>query len=175
MDAPSRGAGRGMWVPAEHEAVSFPQDIGLLSIVLNPVRHGSGPVAAERRDVPVMGKRACTAATRPRPAPPPRLPDPQLPPAGADLPRWLLILAGGSVIVAVIIFFGVWPLSGGDLLMHLTVGRWIWDHGAVPWVDDFSYVTAGQPFIAHSWGPRCCSICLSAGRGPWGSCCCGWP
>jgi hypothetical protein len=49
------------------------------------------------------------------------------------------------------VLFGVWPLSGGDLIMHLTVGRWSWEHGRVPLTDSFSYVTEGQPFIAHSW------------------------
>jgi hypothetical protein len=35
--------------------------------------------------------------------------------------------------------------------MHLAVGLWIWQHGSVPLTDPFGYVTAGQPFIAHSW------------------------
>ena len=35
--------------------------------------------------------------------------------------------------------------------MHLTVGRWIWAHGWVPSTDPFSYITEGQPFLAHSW------------------------
>jgi hypothetical protein len=56
-----------------------------------------------------------------------------------------------SVAAAVVVLFAVWPLSGADLVMHLTVGRWIWEHSAVPLVDDFSYVAAGEPFIAHSW------------------------
>jgi hypothetical protein len=51
----------------------------------------------------------------------------------------------------VVVLFGVWPLRGGDLVMHLTVGRWIWEHGWVPITDPFSYITEGQPFIAHSW------------------------
>jgi hypothetical protein len=69
----------------------------------------------------------------------------------AHYPRWLVILAWGSVGLTVMLLFGVYPLTGGDLLMHLTVGRWIWTHGAVPWVDNFSYLTAGGPFVAHSW------------------------
>jgi hypothetical protein len=68
-------------------------------------------------------------------------------------PRWLTILAWVSVAAAVVILFGLWPPegSGGDLWLHLAVGRWIWQHAAVPLVDVFSYVTAGQEFIAHSW------------------------
>jgi hypothetical protein len=66
-------------------------------------------------------------------------------------PSWLIGLAWGSVGLAVVVCFGLWPLAGGDLWMHLTVGKWIWTHGWVPLTDPFSYVTAGQPFIAHSW------------------------
>jgi hypothetical protein len=61
------------------------------------------------------------------------------------------VLALGSLLLAVVVLFGMWPLSGGDLLMHVIVGRWIWQHGEVPRTDPFSYVTEGQPFIAHSW------------------------
>jgi hypothetical protein len=67
------------------------------------------------------------------------------------MPRELTRLAWLSVAGAVVVLFGVWPLDGGDLLIHLTVGRWIWQHGAIPRVDDFSYTTAGQDFLAHSW------------------------
>jgi hypothetical protein len=66
-------------------------------------------------------------------------------------PRWRPWLVWGSVGLAVVVCFGLYPLSGGDLWMHLTVGRWIWQHGAILRTDPFSYVTEGQPFIAHSW------------------------
>jgi hypothetical protein len=66
-------------------------------------------------------------------------------------PRWLPWLAGGSVVCAVVVLFGVWPLSGHDFLMHLSVGQWTWRHGWVPLADDFSYTSAGERFIAHSW------------------------
>jgi hypothetical protein len=61
------------------------------------------------------------------------------------------MMALASIALAVVVLFGVWPLSGGDLVMHLTVGQWIWQHGWVPITDPFSYITEGQPFIAHSW------------------------
>jgi hypothetical protein len=67
------------------------------------------------------------------------------------VPRWLVALALVSVVCAVVVLFGLWPLAGADLLMHLTVGRWIWEHGWVPITDPFSYITEGQTFIAHSW------------------------
>lgn len=77
-----------------------------------------------------------------------RLPEENTPP----LTHWLTWLALLSVISAVVVLFGVWPPYGGDLWMHLTIGRWIWQQGTVPLVDDFSYLSAGAPLIAHSWG-----------------------
>jgi hypothetical protein len=68
------------------------------------------------------------------------------------LPRRLTWLAWATVALAVVVLFGVWPLSGADLWMHVVVGRWTWQHGDVPRVDGFSYTTAGAEFIAHSWG-----------------------
>jgi hypothetical protein len=75
---------------------------------------------------------------------------PALPPI-PQMPRWLTWLALGSVALAVVVLFGVWPQLGGDLWMHLVVGRWTWEHGGPPLVDDFSFMTTGEPFIAHSW------------------------
>jgi membrane-associated protease RseP (regulator of RpoE activity) len=65
------------------------------------------------------------------------------------MPRWLTWLAWLSMVCTVVILFGIWPLQGGDLWMHLTVGRWIWQHRAVPLVDDFSYLSAGATLTKH--------------------------
>ena len=70
---------------------------------------------------------------------------------GESLPRWQTTASWLSLGCAVVTLFGLWPLAGLDLLMHLTLGRWIWAHGWVPSTDPFSYITEGQPFIAHSW------------------------
>ena len=70
---------------------------------------------------------------------------------GESLPRWQTTAAWLSLGCAVVTLFGLWPLAGLDLWMHLTLGRWIWAHGWVPSTDPFSYITEGQPFIAHSW------------------------
>jgi hypothetical protein len=66
-------------------------------------------------------------------------------------PRWQITAAWCSLVCAVVALFGLAPLAGLDLWMHLTLGRWIWAHGWVPSTDPFSYITEGQPFIAHSW------------------------
>ena len=67
------------------------------------------------------------------------------------LPRWQTTAAWLRLVCGVVMLFGLWPLTGLDLWMHLTVGRWIWAHGWVPSTDPFSYITEGQPFLAHSW------------------------
>jgi hypothetical protein len=68
-----------------------------------------------------------------------------------NLPRWQTTAAWLCLGCAMVMLFGLWPLAGLDLWMHLTLGRWIWAHGWVPSSDPFSYITEGQPFIAHSW------------------------
>jgi hypothetical protein len=65
-------------------------------------------------------------------------------------PRWLNLFALLSALGAVVALFGLWPVYGFDLFMHLTVGRWIWHHG-IPYTDVFSYMSPGEPFLAHSW------------------------
>jgi hypothetical protein len=69
----------------------------------------------------------------------------------APLSRGLQMLALGSLGLAVVVLFLVWPLRGDDLILHLTLGQWIWQHGWVPTGDPFSYLTEGQEFVAHSW------------------------
>jgi hypothetical protein len=70
---------------------------------------------------------------------------------GEGLPRLQTTAAWLSLGCALVVLFGLWPLAGLDLWMHLTLGRWIWAHGWVPSTDPFSYITEGQPFIAQSW------------------------
>jgi hypothetical protein len=70
---------------------------------------------------------------------------------GESLRSWQTTAAWLSLSCAVVTLFGLWPLAGLDIWMHLTLGRWIWAHGWVPSTDPFSYITEGQPFLAHSW------------------------
>jgi hypothetical protein len=65
--------------------------------------------------------------------------------------RRLVILSSLTLAGAVVLLFGLWPLTGGDFLMWVTVGRYTWAHGWPPLVDVFSYTSAGEEFIAHSW------------------------
>jgi hypothetical protein len=43
------------------------------------------------------------------------------------------------------------PLADPDLPMHLAVGKWIIDHGAVPHMEPFAWTRAGAPYFAYSW------------------------
>lgn len=44
------------------------------------------------------------------------------------------------------------PVASPDAWWHLSAGRWIWSHGAVPVADPFSFTLAGAPWIDFEWG-----------------------
>lgn len=44
------------------------------------------------------------------------------------------------------------PVLSPDAWWHLSAGRWIWAHGAVPMSDAFSFTRAGAPWIDFEWG-----------------------
>ena len=65
-------------------------------------------------------------------------------------------LDAGRVSVAFLVLLPVFaafrlPVRDPDLWWHLAQGRWILEHGEVPWTDVFSYTAAGHPWIAYSW------------------------
>lgn len=43
------------------------------------------------------------------------------------------------------------PLHNPDLFWHLSSGRWIWAHAAVPWTDPFSFTRGGEPWLDFEW------------------------
>lgn len=46
------------------------------------------------------------------------------------------------------------PLHSPDLFWHLSAGRWIFAHGAVPSVDPFSFTHYGRPWIDFEWAAQ---------------------
>ncbi len=56
-----------------------------------------------------------------------------------------------AVIAAATVYFGAVPEADNDLWMHLFVGRWILEHGAIPRVDTLSYTASGAPWVDHEW------------------------
>ncbi len=78
------------------------------------------------------------------------------------------------LVIGLVVFAALANVNGLPLLTdpdshwHVTVGRWILQHGAVPWVDTYSFTVTGQPWIAKEW----LSQVLMAGAydiGGWGA------
>lgn len=63
---------------------------------------------------------------------------------------WLPILFGGTEYLT-LLFQGNQLLNDSDVYWHLTVGRWIVDHRAMPHVDVFSYTMLGKHWITSEW------------------------
>jgi hypothetical protein len=60
---------------------------------------------------------------------------------------WLV----GESIYMLLISLGSGLLNDADTYWQIAVGRWIFDHGAVPRVDPFSFTFPGAPWIAFEW------------------------
>jgi len=67
--------------------------------------------------------------------------------AGRAAMPWLV--AAGSYLL--LLALSARLLADPDIYWHITVGRWIVDHGAFPHVDPFSSTFAGAPWIAKEW------------------------
>jgi hypothetical protein len=63
----------------------------------------------------------------------------------------LLPILIGAALYLVLLAVGQKLLNDPDSYWHLSVGRWIIDHGAVPYADPFSFTFAGKPWIAKEW------------------------
>lgn len=57
---------------------------------------------------------------------------------------WALVLVATGVYIS-------GPLVDPDLWWHITVGRWILAHGAIPTVDYWNMFALGEPWRAYSW------------------------
>ncbi|QWE17247.1 hypothetical protein [Polynucleobacter sp. AP-Nino-20-G2] len=63
---------------------------------------------------------------------------------------WPLIV--GVVVCLGLLTLTTWHTSvDPDTYMHLTIGRWILDHGAIPRTDMYSHSLHGHPWVAHEW------------------------
>lgn len=76
--------------------------------------------------------------------------------ADKEAGRWswapsLPLIAGFVVFLALANVNGLPLLADPDSHWHITVGNWILQHGAVPYVDTYSYTFTGQPWIAKEW------------------------
>ncbi len=46
---------------------------------------------------------------------------------------------------------GTFRVRAYDLFWHLASGRWIVEHGRVPWSDPFRFTNDGAPWVDHEW------------------------
>lgn len=62
---------------------------------------------------------------------------------------WPLII--GCLTYLGFMAYGSSLLGDGDTYWHIAAGRWIIDHGAIPFQDPFSHTMRGSPWMAHEW------------------------
>lgn len=60
------------------------------------------------------------------------------------------------------------PLYSPDLFWHLSAGRWILAHAAVPVADSFSFTRYGQPWIDFEWLAQVIFYVVHSLAGMWG-------
>ena len=60
------------------------------------------------------------------------------------------LLRAWAYALALVVF--CLPVSSPDLFWHLSAGRWILAHGAVPTSDSFTFTAFGTPWLDFEWG-----------------------
>ena len=67
---------------------------------------------------------------------------------------WPLLVALG-VGVLLLLNLGGQSLEDPDIVMHITTGKWMFEHMTVPLTDPFSYTRQAAPWVAHEWLAQC--------------------
>src|SRR5690349_18554809 len=68
------------------------------------------------------------------------------------LPRfryWNWVVLGLLLLTAAMLAY--FAVDDGDIWWHLASGQQIWNTGAVPRVEPFSYLSAGRPWLDEYW------------------------
>lgn len=79
-----------------------------------------------------------------------------------------------SAAFAILFLFHIYPIGLGDVYWHLNTGRWIWEHGALPKSDPFTYTLADtldtrQHLVLHGyWLAQLIFFAVYATFGMWG-------
>lgn len=76
---------------------------------------------------------------------------PRLEAGAARFPISRLALSVGVFTYLLGLALGNRLLGDPDTYLHIGIGRWIWEHGAVPATDPFSFTMAGHVWVAHEW------------------------
>src|SRR5438552_3373985 len=66
-------------------------------------------------------------------------------------PDGLLLFALVPLVTAGFVRLLSGPVIDPDYWWHLATGRWMLEHGRIPFHDPFSYTHAGQTWYAHEW------------------------
>lgn len=69
------------------------------------------------------------------------------------LPSWCPLLPVAAFILSSLVFYLAWPIIAGDtdLWYHLTGGRYIAQHHAIPYDSFFSFLQPPRPYIDYYW------------------------
>ncbi|MBI3996410.1 MAG: hypothetical protein HY352_02000 [Candidatus Omnitrophica bacterium] len=73
--------------------------------------------------------------------------------ARRTLPSWALLLPVAAFILINLVFYLAWPIIAGDtdLWYHLTAGRYIAQHHAIPHESFFSFLQPPRQYIDYYW------------------------
>ena len=61
-------------------------------------------------------------------------------------------MIGLAFLPAFAILCGLFPMTDTDVWWHLSAGRWIWEHRAIPGADPFCVSSLGRPWMDAQWG-----------------------
>ena len=90
--------------------------------------------------------------------------DPIIPKGSASLKEGLVRAWAYALALLVLAF----PIFNPDVFWHLSAGRWIWSHHAVPRVDALSFTRAGTPWIDFEWLTQVVWYAVERTYGMWG-------
>ena len=68
---------------------------------------------------------------------------------GGNASLWTALLPAVAFVAAAL-QLALSPVDP-DYWWHLSTGRWMLDHGRVPFTDPFSFTHGGQNWYAHEW------------------------
>ena len=75
----------------------------------------------------------------------------EAPKTGDPLPRSLVPLLIGVILISGTLGSSATIFNDGDVSWHIATGQWILDHGTIPHTDPFSFTWAGQPWVPFEW------------------------
>ena len=84
------------------------------------------------------------------------------------------VYAIASIVLSLLFLVHIYPIGLGDVYWHLNTGRWIWENGALPESDPFTYTigdvldTRQRLLLQGYWLAQLIFFSVYAVFGPWG-------